>query len=765
LRKALNFSILSDLSLVLKTDILKFSKGARKMIQALLPIFPKETTRINDILAFQKKEGHVYYFNATMPIFSHHEDDLASFRMITSQLYINGNCKQIDIVKAFGVSANSVKRYVKKYRKEGLEGFFSKKPVKRTPRVLTPEVIDRAQQMLNNGKARSEISKQLNIKPDTLYRCIHSARLVEPVKNSARVITKSQRSALDSQADMGTACTQVMERVAASVGILDEVPTRFDTCYDVPNGGVLCALPALLTSGLLRHTSEYFSLPKGYYSLVQIFLLLAFMALARVMNTEQLRFHSPGEWGNLLGLDRIPEVKTLRQKIKHIAEAGKVSEWGGVLSKEWMQSEPEAAGILYIDGHVRVYNGSKTKLPRRYVARQKLCLRGMTDYWVNDQQGRPFFVISTAFTSGLLDMLRAEIVPRLLREVPGQPSGAELKADRYLHRFVIIFDREGYSPQYFKEMRQQRIACQTYHKYPKDDWPEIEFVEHTVEMSFGQQVKMKLAERGVFLGKKLWVREIRKLTDSGHQVPVLSTDYKSEMTTIASHMFCRWSQENFFKYMRKHYNIQGLIDYNTEAVDETKKVVNPTYRKLESQSRSKSAKLSRKKAEFYNISLKEEELDPEQIAEYERQKGEIKEEIDLLEKDIEIIREKRKKHSKHIPMSELPEEDRFEQLSPIRKQFMDTIKMTAYRAETAMAIVMRSILARLDDARALLRDLYTSDADLMPDYEAKTLTVRLHHFTNPLSDKAVRTLCETLNESETIYPGTDMRMIYKLGSE
>jgi hypothetical protein len=194
-------------------------------------------------------------------------------------------------------------------------------------------------------------------------------------------------------------------------------------------------------------------------------------------------------------------------------------------------------------------------------------------------------------------------------------------------------------------------------------------------------------------------------------------------------------------------------------------VVNPTYRKLESQSRSKSAKLSRKKAEFYNISLKEEELDPEQIAEYERQKGEIKEEIDLLEKDIEIIREKRKKHSKHIPMSELPEEDRFEQLSPIRKQFMDTIKMTAYRAETAMAIVMRSILARLDDARALLRDLYTSDADLMPDYEAKTLTVRLHHFTNPLSDKAVRTLCETLNESETIYPGTDMRMIYKLGSE
>ena len=186
---------------------------------------------------------------------------------------------------------------------------------------------------------------------------------------------------------------------------------------------------------------------------------------------------------------------------------------------------------------------------------------------------------------------------------------------------------------------------------------------------------------------------------------------------------------------------------------------------MESQGRSESAKLSRKKAQFYDISLKEEELDSEQIAEYERQKGEIKEEIDLLEKDIEIIREKRKKHSKHIEFSELPEEDRFEKLSPIRKQFMDTIKMIAYRAETAMAMVMRSILAREDDARALLRDVFTSDADLIPNAKAKTLTVQLHHFTNPLSDKAIRTLCETLNESETIYPGTEMRIIYKLGSD
>lgn len=137
------------------------------MIQALLPIFPDETTRINDCLAFQKNDGHVYYFNATMPIFSHAEDDLNSFRMITSQFYINGNCKQVDIVKAFGVSANSVKRYVKKYRKGGIGGFF-KKSSKRKHRVLTPEVMEQAQKLLTDGQSRSDVSKALNIKSDTL---------------------------------------------------------------------------------------------------------------------------------------------------------------------------------------------------------------------------------------------------------------------------------------------------------------------------------------------------------------------------------------------------------------------------------------------------------------------------------------------------------------------------------------------------------------------------------------------------------------------
>lgn len=735
------------------------------MIQELLPIYHQDTTRINDCLAYAKMDGKVWYFNATMPIFSHPEECADSFRMFTSQLCVNGNCRQTDIIKTFGVSPISVKRSVKKYREGGPEAFYKKKRPIRKPRVFAPEILEKAQNMLDNGKSRSEISDELGIKPDTLYRATKSGKLVEPHKRNNEESTQSKRSTEDGKSAMGMGCKRVVDRVAASVGALEGAESVFEKSLDVPKGGVLCAIPALLANGLLKDDlSEYFGqFRKGFYNLTQIFVLLAFMSLARIKNVDRLRSHPPGELGLLLGLDRVPEVRTLRLKIGEIAESGKPFEWNASLSKEWMESDPKSAGILYVDGCVRVYNGSKTKLPRRYVARQRLCMRGMTDYWVNDRQGLPFFVVSTPFTSGMIDMMRNDIVPRLEKDVPDQPGESELEADPDICRFVLVFDREGYSPAFFREMWKKRIACQTYHKYPKETWSESEFEEYEVEMSFGNREKMKLAERKISLSNGLCVREIRKLTQTGHQTSVISTDYKAGMTSIAVHMFSRWSQENFFKYMRKEYNIQGLVDYRTEPADETKKVVNPKHREIEGRIKSRAAKLARKKAEFYDNSLKE-NATLEETAEYERKKGEIQEQIDFLGADVERMKAERKKTPKHVQLDELAEDERFKQLSTLRKQFMDTIKMISYRAETADYLLLREYMSKPSEGRKLIQNIYSAPADLIPNEEEKTLTVRLHNFSSHILNEAVQKYCEHLNETETIYPGTEMRMIFELVS-
>ena len=456
---------------------------------------------------------------------------------------------------------------------------------------------------------------------------------------------------------MGMGCTRVVERVCASVGLLEEAPAQFEAAQDVAHGGVLWALPALLANGLLRQAREYFQLPKGFHGLTPVMVLLATMALARVKTIQQLRYHPAGEWGKLLGLHRIPEVRTLREKVKVLAQPEAVNTWGKTLAQEWMEEEPEAAGFLYVDGRLRVYHGAQTKLPRRYVAGQRLCLRGMTDYWVNDQWGRPFLVVSSPFTSGLLDILKPQIVPRLLEDVPGQPSPQELAANPCWHRFTLVFDREGYSPEFFQSMRTLRIACQTCHKYPKEDWPETEFAEYLAPLPHGEVAPMKLAEPGRRLGDNGWVREIRKLTQTGHQVSLLSTDFQAGLTSIAGHMFARWSQENFFQYMMQHFAIDRLVDYETGPVDETAKVVNPTYRQLENEIKSKAGKRSRMLAQFCAKALPA-ELEGKQVAAYEQAKGRVQEQIDFLEQDLVKLKAQRKETPKHVCLGDLPQEER-----------------------------------------------------------------------------------------------------------
>src|SRR5208283_6025361 len=141
---------------------------------------------------------------------------------------------------------------------------------------------------------------------------------------------------------------------------------------DVSCGGVLWALPALLANGLLHRQAECFQLPKGFYGVVHVLLLKGFLALARVKSLERLRFEAPGEWGHLLGLDRIPEVHTLRRKLGKMAQGPQVETWSASLSRQWMEQAPELAGRLYLDGPVRVYHGPPPPLPNPNVARGRL---------------------------------------------------------------------------------------------------------------------------------------------------------------------------------------------------------------------------------------------------------------------------------------------------------------------------------------------------------------------------------------------------------
>jgi transposase len=734
-------------------------------MQELLPLIPHGANRISENLSVIHENGEWVYFHGCLPIFNHSENDMKSFRMISSSFINNGICKNIDIIKVFNVSKSSVIRSSQKFKDNGSCAFFSNKKTRGSATILTPAIIEKAEDFLYYGFSCSEIAKKLKIKVGTLRKGISDGR----VKRTVRLLSgtnKSERSLIDSKKveEMGVACTRPGERLLAALGLFSLAESKFTACYDVSNAGVLAALPALALNGLYHDVENVFDEFTGYYSITQVLTLLGFMALCRIKTVEKLGQEPPGEWGKLLGLDRMPGVKCLRDKLTELSKENRGSEWGEVLSQKWMNDYPELAGVLYIDGHVRLYGG-KENIPKQYVSRERLCLRGMMDFWVNDMLGQPFFVVRKDINPGMISVLRDDIVPQLLKDIPNQPSEEELKANKLLHRFVLVFDREGYSPVFFKEMwTKHRIACMTYHKYPKEDWKEEEFKETAVTLVSGETVEMKLAERGSFIGNKkdgVWVKEVRKLTNSGHQTSIVSTGYMINLITIAVLMFARWCQENFFNYMMQHFAIDSLIDYNKKEVSDTDKVISREWRQLEKNKNSLNGKLTRQRSRFYDFTLNPMiETDTKKYKEWEKTKIDLAEEINILTEKLKYIKEKQEKIKKHVIISELPEKEQFKALDSSKKNLVDVIKMVSYRAETAMGNLIANDCGGLSGARALLQTLFVSEADILPDNDKKILNIRFHNLSTRALDLQLDKLIIHLNDSEMKYPGTHMLLRY-----
>jgi hypothetical protein len=578
-----------------------FYKVVAMLNQSFLPGFPDGAVKVGTELSILTKDGQVIYFVGGDNYWSHPEGDEQSRRFVLTNLMENSHVRACDLEKApLSIPHRTLMNWVKQYRENGCASFY--RPVERVkPRIMNQDTNAECAKLLAQGLRPSVVARRVGVKESTLRKAqqrkaipklseVVADKLQEDIaedKEKVTANTKSERSREDAEAanGIGTACTRADERVAAAMGLVESATTRFEAGCDVQMAGVLTGLPALCANGLLSGIDRHLRLPNGFYSVLHILLTLGFMALGRIRRPEGLRHVPPGEFGKVIGLDRVPEVRTLREKVSTMARTGDPEAWMKELSKLWMDNDPEEAGYLYVDGHIRVYHGDQANLPPRFVSREKLCLRGTTDYWVNDALGRPFFVVSKAVSAGLADCLVKDIVPELLTSVPGQPTEDELKQDLLLHRFVMVFDREGSTYSLISELwTKYRIGALTYRKNVKDVWPESEFLECDVPVPGGGSSCMLLSMRETTLsaGKEsMPVIEVRRLKPTGHQTAVITSAMRLGNTTIAGQMFSRWCQENFFAYMMEHYDIDGLVEYGTETIPGTVLIVNPKWRDLD----------------------------------------------------------------------------------------------------------------------------------------------------------------------------------------
>jgi transposase-like protein len=741
-------------------------QGGSVMRQILLPGFPEGASRIGTSVSVLKKEGRVTYFVGEDNFLSHKVDDKAGLQLAISTLIANRHARASEVeTSPLGLSHRTLMRWMRQYNEGGPSVFYEPRGV-RSGTVITLEKAIECGRLLDEGMRIAEVARCCGIKESTLRKAIAKGRIlgsggpVERDQETLEATTKSERCRFDAEAakGLGTACTRVDERIAAAFGLIQGATARYQRCKDVFMGGLLVGLPALCANGLFSGLGKHIGLPKGFYSAMHILMLLGFMALGRLRRPEALRHVPPGEIGKVVGLDRAPEARTLREKIALMSASGTPHAWMKELSRSWMEADPEEAGYLYVDGHVRVYHGQNAVLPRRYVSRERLCLRGTTDYWVNDALGRPFFVVSKTVTDGLSATLLNEIAPELLASVPKQPSAEELAADPLLHRFVVIFDREGATHHLLAKLWEQRIGAVTYRKAVTDKWDESSFTAMDVPVPGGGTTRMKLASRENVLtagDKSINVLEVRRLTSTGHQTAIITTARRLSNPVIAGRMFARWCQENFFMYMMQHYDIDGLVQYGSEEIPDTLLVVNPSWRSLDKAIRDKRSHIRKLLSQLGAATMDSDEKDMQLMAERMQ-------DIQALQTDVAALSAQRRQTPRKAQISTLPESERPRRLMPLGKALTDTVKMIAYRAETALVGLISKHMAKPDEARALIRELFVSSADIIPNEAEGTLIIRIHRMVCPAHDKAISALFAELNQQNFRHPETNARMIYEL---
>jgi len=544
---------------------------------------------------------------------------------------------------------------------------------------------------------------------------------------------------------LSTADDRSLDRFYARIGLLLDAAPLFAPRTAQPNGGVLLAIPLLVASGVFSAAGRCFGdIGPAFYGLRTTLLTLLLMALLRVKNPESLKLRSPSEFGHLLGLDRAPEMKTLRRKLRLLtAEPWRAELFLRDLVQRRVAAREEALGFLYVDGHVRVYNG-KADLPKTHVARMRISLPASQDLWVNDAEGSPLFFVAQPAHPQLVSAL-----PGVLDEVR-RLVGSE-------RRVTVVFDRGGWSPKLFAKMDAAGFDVLTYRKGKSAKLPDDAFTQVEVPGSRGK-LHYDLADTEVKVGQpRFTMRQVTRRQDE-HQTHIVTTRRDLSTMEVAVRMFNRWRQENFFKYMRQEYAIDALVDYQTEPADGGRMVPNPSRKEVDKELRKVRKEVARLEAAYGAAALDNSERKRRTMRGFKiANAASLGHPLREARAQAKFLQAARAGLPTHVPVASVKDEP--VRLSRPRKRLTDGLKMVAYQVETDLVRLVAPHYARhLEDGHKLVVAALTTAADItVGDGE---LQVVLAPQSSAHRSLAVAELCRLLNATETRFPGTNLRLRY-----
>ncbi|MEJ2653334.1 MAG: hypothetical protein P8173_16550 [Gammaproteobacteria bacterium] len=718
---------------------------------------------------------------AGLPVHHYIAGDAVAEAYVMVSLVESGFAKQQEVARSFGCATRTLRRQQKRYAEGGMTSLAARsgwRPGRRRIRrsrlqlilKLEAEGLSNCEIARRLGVTEKAIRKQVVSKKHSVQEVLAFAKVEHPAVDSSCAEPASELAEVcdseKSDSDSGQqrfveedSCicetveplplsldadpnNRIFDRFLACSGLIDDAAPLFGEATEVPGAGVLFAVPVFEHSGILRAAKKlYGNIGPSFYGLRTTLLILLLMALLRIKRPEWLKERDPAMLGRIVGLDRVAEMKTLRRKLTRLASYRQAERLGAELARLRVEQRGKTMGFLYVDGHVRVYHG-KRNIPKAHVARRRLALPATTDYWINDRRGDPLLVITAEANAGLVKML-----PAVLEEV------GKLVGDR---RVTIVFDRGGFSPKLFCKMIKEGFDILTYRKGKSRRISEKRFVTRRAKLD-GRWVKYQLHEQAVrFLKGKLRLRQVTRLSDNGHQTQVLTSRWDLRDIEIAHRMFERWRQENFFKYMREEFVLDALVDYQLEPDDPTRTVPNPKRRALDKEIRAARAEVAKLEQAYGSAAVENPEAQRPTMRGFKIAHAKMAKKLRTSRQRLADLIAKRRALPQRVEVRDVSEGEVIK-LATERKHLSNIIKMVAYQAESDLLAWLRPHYARAEqEGRTLLHEVFSASGAI--HVAADQLRVTLSPLSAPHRTLAVQALCDALNETETVFPGTKLRL-------
>ncbi|MGH8291584.1 MAG: putative transposase [Steroidobacteraceae bacterium] len=721
-----------------------------------------------------------------LPVYHYCAADAVAEAYAMVMLVESGFAQQTEVARAFSKSERSVRRYQERYVQAGMAGLGRPGGWRHGRRRISGKRLRLIERLKGAGLSTRAIGQRLGVSAMAIRKLLGPSKGEEADQLALMSVPKApsieppllpsvsdtpigslvaQAEAANDLAQESTvleeedepvpmtldadASDRSLDRQLAHAGLLDDAVPMFRDGQRVPGAGVLLAVPYLVHSGLLRIARKlYGGIGPAFYGLRTTLATLFLMALLRIQRPEQLKERDPAALGRLLGLDRAPEVKTLRRGLGRLAAQHCAEQLGAELARVRVAQRGELMGFLYIDGHVRAYHGKRT-ISKAYVARRHLAAPATTDYWINDRAGDPLLLITAE-----LDPSLAKAFPQLLKEV---------RAAVGTRQVTIVFDRGGWSPKLFRSMIEQGFDLLTYRKGKSRRIHERRFVRRRAKLD-GRWVNYDLHDQPVRLLKgRLRLRQITRLCeDGGHQTQIVTSRWDLRDIEVAYRMFERWRQENYFKYMREEFLLDALVDYRIEPQDPTRTVPNPERRALDKQIRAARTELADLERQYGAAAADNPEHHRPTMRGFKIAHGRLGQQLRAARERLRKLLDQRRRRPARVEIRDLGEQT-LVKLATERKHLTDLIKMLAYQAESDLFNLLSQHYLRAEqEGRTLLHELFAASGDIHVTDEQ--LQITLAPLSSPHRTRAVQVLCELLDQTATPFPGTRLRMRFAVPS-